>query len=250
MESNYNPQYHSIFLIDYFGISQDQSGRVLDKYCIISRDEEGIALQQFARFAETRNIAQDLMLQESKPVQVKNGDILVKEPFINSYNSIAFEISRKSQCCIKWLQQKGTPHDLTCLPHMRSGSSAIWPRQDLSVLPVNINIYSSIFWSKVQVMLIQNSRIMYIICRYNISGIHDIHCYGCNDHVLQWIKTIMALLLLLLASSVKITRWWNAFSSASEAQNNSASASARFFKQSSDMASRFFDTKTDIHAAW
>lgn len=48
---------------------QDPSGRVLEKYTIISREEELTVLQQFTRFAETRNISQELLLQDTKSLQ-------------------------------------------------------------------------------------------------------------------------------------------------------------------------------------
>ncbi|XP_067943894.1 zinc finger protein basonuclin-2-like isoform X2 [Watersipora subatra] len=47
-------------------ILQDPSGRVLEKYSIISREEEITVLQQFTRFVETRNISQELLLHDSK----------------------------------------------------------------------------------------------------------------------------------------------------------------------------------------
>jgi len=49
---------------------QDGNGRVLEKYGIITREEENVVLQQFVRFAETRNLSQELLIQDTKSLQV------------------------------------------------------------------------------------------------------------------------------------------------------------------------------------
>ncbi|XP_013419142.1 zinc finger protein basonuclin-2 isoform X3 [Lingula anatina] len=51
------------------GLSQipiDPNGHVLDKWTISTREEEQVILQQFLRFGETRAIAQEIILQDSK----------------------------------------------------------------------------------------------------------------------------------------------------------------------------------------
>lgn len=45
---------------------QDSSGQVLDKWTIASREEEHVILQQFLRFGETKSIAQEIILQDTK----------------------------------------------------------------------------------------------------------------------------------------------------------------------------------------
>ncbi|XP_062595490.1 zinc finger protein basonuclin-2-like isoform X1 [Saccostrea cucullata] len=50
-------------------ILQDSSGQVLDKWAIASREEEHVILQQFLRFGETKSIAQEIILQDSKDQQ-------------------------------------------------------------------------------------------------------------------------------------------------------------------------------------
>ncbi|XP_074651681.1 zinc finger protein basonuclin-2-like [Tubulanus polymorphus] len=50
-------------------ILQDRNGRVLDKWSIASREEEQIILQQFLRFGETKSIAQEIILQDTKERQ-------------------------------------------------------------------------------------------------------------------------------------------------------------------------------------
>ncbi|XP_036356253.1 zinc finger protein basonuclin-2-like isoform X2 [Octopus sinensis] len=50
-------------------ILQDASGRVLDKWTIATREEEHIILQQFLRFGETKSIAQEIILQDTKEKQ-------------------------------------------------------------------------------------------------------------------------------------------------------------------------------------
>lgn len=50
-------------------ILQEASGRVLDKWTIASREEEHIILQQFLRFGETKSIAQEIILQDTKEKQ-------------------------------------------------------------------------------------------------------------------------------------------------------------------------------------
>ncbi|CAD5125834.1 DgyrCDS14035 [Dimorphilus gyrociliatus] len=47
-------------------VLQDQSGRVLDKWTMATREEENSILQQFLRFGETKSIAQDIINQEAK----------------------------------------------------------------------------------------------------------------------------------------------------------------------------------------
>ena len=41
----------------------DEEGRVLDKWTVASREEEGVILRQFLRFGETRSIAKDILAQ-------------------------------------------------------------------------------------------------------------------------------------------------------------------------------------------
>ena len=54
-------------LIDLYIVSfQDSSGRVLDKWLVTTREEEQIILQQFLRFGETKSIAQEIILQDSR----------------------------------------------------------------------------------------------------------------------------------------------------------------------------------------
>ncbi|XP_064608349.1 zinc finger protein basonuclin-2-like isoform X2 [Liolophura sinensis] len=48
---------------------EETSGRVLDKWTIASREEEHIILQQFLRFGETKSIAQEIILQDTKEKQ-------------------------------------------------------------------------------------------------------------------------------------------------------------------------------------
>ena len=55
-------------------VLQDSSGQVLDKWTIASREEEHVILQQFLRFGETKSIAQEIILQDSKDQQ----DLLFK----------------------------------------------------------------------------------------------------------------------------------------------------------------------------
>ncbi|XP_071168714.1 zinc finger protein basonuclin-2-like [Mytilus edulis] len=50
-------------------ILQDTNGKVLDKWSIASREEEHIMLQQFLRFGETKSIAQEIILQDTKEQQ-------------------------------------------------------------------------------------------------------------------------------------------------------------------------------------
>ena len=42
------------------------SGRVLDKWNIATRDEEQVILQQFLRFGETKSIAQEIILSDTR----------------------------------------------------------------------------------------------------------------------------------------------------------------------------------------
>jgi len=49
--------------------SQDSSGRVLDKWSMATRDEEHVILQQFLRFGETKTIAQEIILQDTRDKQ-------------------------------------------------------------------------------------------------------------------------------------------------------------------------------------
>lgn len=49
-----------------FVLIQDSSGRVLDKWCVATREEEMVVLQQFLRFGETKAIAQEIILQDTK----------------------------------------------------------------------------------------------------------------------------------------------------------------------------------------
>ncbi|XP_056021216.1 zinc finger protein basonuclin-2-like isoform X3 [Ostrea edulis] len=46
--------------------NSDSNGQVLDKWSIASREEEHVILQQFLRFGETKSIAQEIILQDSK----------------------------------------------------------------------------------------------------------------------------------------------------------------------------------------
>ncbi|XP_071116964.1 zinc finger protein basonuclin-2-like isoform X1 [Haliotis cracherodii] len=56
-------------------VGQDSNGRVLDKWTIASREEEHIILQQFLRFGETKAIAQEIILQDTKEKQ----DLYIKQ---------------------------------------------------------------------------------------------------------------------------------------------------------------------------
>ncbi|XP_067127731.1 zinc finger protein basonuclin-2-like isoform X2 [Centruroides vittatus] len=46
-------------------ILHDSNGQVLERWLLATRDEETLILQQFLRFGETKNIAQQLLLQEN-----------------------------------------------------------------------------------------------------------------------------------------------------------------------------------------
>ncbi|KAJ8303843.1 hypothetical protein KUTeg_017426 [Tegillarca granosa] len=48
---------------------EDSNGRVLDKWSITSREEEHIILQQFLRFGETKSIAQEIIMQDTRDQQ-------------------------------------------------------------------------------------------------------------------------------------------------------------------------------------
>ncbi|XP_060574055.1 zinc finger protein basonuclin-1-like isoform X2 [Ruditapes philippinarum] len=50
-------------------ILQETSGRVLDKWICATREEEFIIMQQFLRFGETKSIAQEIILQDTKERQ-------------------------------------------------------------------------------------------------------------------------------------------------------------------------------------
>ncbi|XP_064620348.1 zinc finger protein basonuclin-2-like isoform X2 [Lineus longissimus] len=50
-------------------ILQDRNGRVLDKWSFTNRDEEHIIIQQFLRFGETKAIAQEIILADTKERQ-------------------------------------------------------------------------------------------------------------------------------------------------------------------------------------
>ncbi|KAK3097624.1 hypothetical protein FSP39_011494 [Pinctada imbricata] len=50
-------------------ILQDSNGQVLDKWTIATREEEHVILQQFLRFGETKSIAQEIILQDTKDQQ-------------------------------------------------------------------------------------------------------------------------------------------------------------------------------------
>ena len=54
---------------------QDQNGRVLDKWTIANREEEHIIIQQFLRFGETKSIAQEIILQDTRERQ----DLYIKQ---------------------------------------------------------------------------------------------------------------------------------------------------------------------------
>lgn len=54
---------------------QDCSGRVLDKWCVASYEEELIVLQQFLRFGETKAIAQEIIFQDMKDQH----EVLIKQ---------------------------------------------------------------------------------------------------------------------------------------------------------------------------
>ncbi|XP_060068912.1 zinc finger protein basonuclin-2-like [Ylistrum balloti] len=56
-------------------ILQDSSGHVLDKWTVATREEEHIILQQFLRFGETKSIAQEIILQDTKDQQ----DLFIKQ---------------------------------------------------------------------------------------------------------------------------------------------------------------------------
>jgi hypothetical protein len=58
-----------VFLNLLFIYFQDSNGKVLDKWSIASREEEHIMLQQFLRFGETKSIAQEIILQDTKEQQ-------------------------------------------------------------------------------------------------------------------------------------------------------------------------------------
>jgi hypothetical protein len=50
-------------------ILQDtESGRVLDKWVVATREEEQLILQQFLRFGETRSITKEILTQEADKV--------------------------------------------------------------------------------------------------------------------------------------------------------------------------------------
>lgn len=69
---------HCMHLVNFYSYmndniySQDPTGRVQEKWSIVLREEETIIQQQFLRFSETRNIAQELLLQENKSLNVRN----------------------------------------------------------------------------------------------------------------------------------------------------------------------------------
>ena len=54
---------------------QESSGRVLDKWICANRDEEFVIMQQFLRFGETKSIAQEIILQDTKERQ----DLFLKQ---------------------------------------------------------------------------------------------------------------------------------------------------------------------------
>ena len=62
-------------VIPYFCLLQEQNGRVLDKWTIANREEEHIIIQQFLRFGETKSIAQEIIVQETRERQ----DIYIKQ---------------------------------------------------------------------------------------------------------------------------------------------------------------------------
>ncbi len=47
---------------------------MLDKWCVATREEELVVLQQFLRFGETKAIAQEIILQDTK----ERSDVMVK----------------------------------------------------------------------------------------------------------------------------------------------------------------------------
>ena len=51
---------------------QDSSGRVLDKWSVVTREEEQVILQQFLRFGETKSIAQEIILSDSRESLAKH----------------------------------------------------------------------------------------------------------------------------------------------------------------------------------
>ena len=58
----FSENYNSVYL-------QEQNGKVLDQWTIASRDEEQVIIQQFLRFGETKSIAQEIILQETRDCQ-------------------------------------------------------------------------------------------------------------------------------------------------------------------------------------
>lgn len=64
-------------LIGNFLYLKDATGQVHEKWSIVLREEETIILQQFLRFSETINIAQEILLQENKSLNVS---FLLTEP--------------------------------------------------------------------------------------------------------------------------------------------------------------------------
>lgn len=53
----------------FYSLLQDSAGRVLDKWSLATREEEQVILQQFLRFGETKAIAQEIILQETRDKQ-------------------------------------------------------------------------------------------------------------------------------------------------------------------------------------
>ena len=56
-------------------ILQEPSGRVLDKWTCATREEEYVIMQQFLRFGETKSIAQEIILQDTRERQ----DLYIKQ---------------------------------------------------------------------------------------------------------------------------------------------------------------------------
>lgn len=65
--ADYKMSCYILFIISF--LFQDSNGKVLDKWNIASREEEHIMLQQFLRFGETKSIAQEIILQDTKEQQ-------------------------------------------------------------------------------------------------------------------------------------------------------------------------------------
>lgn len=111
-----------LFLRIHFSL-QEPNGRVLDKWSITTREEEQIILQQFLRFGETKSIAQEIILQDTKD----NQDMYIKQT-ARADSEIKKFIERSNMSMHGYIRPFDSRHLYpTRLPFVATGSRLMTP---------------------------------------------------------------------------------------------------------------------------